>query len=171
MCVWRKNTWTRYWGIFIWSLYLHRIEDFIFSSSISKIDLQLLANIFGSKHLPMCILRSVLLGFLLARRVMPKTAPWCYFIVECCLKDVLGVSCKSQRYFSLERKIFPRDSCAMGRMCWWGAPPLGWHLFFSLLLFKPNFCIFSLWFELRLWVYWFTWTFGAAGEWTEQVKV
>lgn len=106
VCVWRKNVWTRYWGIFIWSWYPHRIENFIFSSSISKMDLQSLANIFGSKHLSMCILHSLLLGFLLARRVMPKTAPmmlfYCGVLLKGCLLSFLQ---KPKILFSGEKNL------------------------------------------------------------------
>lgn len=44
----------------------------------------------------------------------------------------------------LERKIFPRDSRAMGRMCWQVAPPLGWHLFFTLFCLLDLVSAFSL---------------------------
>lgn len=110
---------------------------------------------------------------------MHKTAPMMLFLGGVLLKGCFQCFPQEPNTFGfvfgffcpLERKIFLRDSRAMGRMCWRGAPPLGWHLFFTLFCLLDLVSAFSLWFELGLCVYLLTRTFGATGERNEQVKV
>lgn len=106
---------------------------------------QLLANIFGSKYLPKSILHSfILLGFLLARWVMHKTVSMMLFLCGVLLKGCFLCFLQEPTHFSVERKSFLRDSYAKGRMCWRGAPPLGWHLSFTLFCLLDLVSAFSL---------------------------
>lgn len=146
---------------------------YFFQTSSFKMYFQLLANVFGSKYLPMNILHSfILLGFLLARWVMHKTVSMMLFLCGVLLKGCFLRFLQEPTNFSVERKIFPRDSYAKGRMCWRGAPPLGWHLSFSFFCVLDLVSAFSLvWtVALGLSIYMYIWTRKRVNRASEGVK-
>lgn len=74
--------------------------------------------------------------------------------------------------WSTAERMFPQGFLRDGKDVLVGSATAGLaSVLHSLLPSRSSFCIFSLWFELRLWVHLFTGTFGAAGERTEQAKV